>query len=183
MLVLGDGAFQRCLSHESRTFMNGISAVIKEALETPLASSTMWAYNKKTSAMKQKEGLHENETLPATWPWTPEVLEINFCFFLWSISVQFSCLVMSDSLWHHGLQPPGFPVHHPLPEFTQTLVYWVSDAIQPSHLLSSLSPSTLNLCQHQSLFRWVSSSHQVAKVLEFQLQHQSFQWTPRTDLL
>ena len=104
MLVLGDGAFQRCLSHESRTFMNGISALIKEALETSLASSTMWAYNKKTSATKQKEGLHENKTLPATWSWTPEVLEINFCFFLWSISVQFSCLVMSDSLWHHGLQ-------------------------------------------------------------------------------
>ena len=76
----------------------------------------------------------------------------------------------------------GLPVHHQLPEFTQTHVHWVGDAIQPSHPLSSLSP-TFNLSQHQGLFQWVSSLHQVAKVLEFQLQHQSFQWTLRTDLL
>ena len=72
---------------------------------------------------------------------------------------------------------PGLPVHHQLPEFTQTRVHWVSDTIQPSHPLSSPSPPTFNLSQHQDLFKWVSSSHQVAKVLEFQLQHQSFQWT------
>ena len=74
---------------------------------------------------------------------------------------------------------PGLPVHHQLPEFTQTHVHWVSDAIQPSHPLSSPSPA-LNLSQHHGLFQWVSSSHQVAKVLESQLQHHSFQWTPRT---
>ena len=74
-------------------------------------------------------------------------------------------------------------VHHQLPEFTQTHVHWVSDAIQASHPLSCPSPPALNTSQHQSLFKWVSSSHQVAKVLEFQLQHQSLQWTPRTDLL
>ena len=78
---------------------------------------------------------------------------------------------------------PGLPVHHQLPELTQTHVHGVGDAIQPSHPLSSPSPPALNLSQHQSLFQWVSSSHQVAKALEFQLQHQSFQWTPRTDLL
>ena len=72
---------------------------------------------------------------------------------------------------------PGFPVHHQLPESTQTHVHWAGDAIQPSHPLSSPSPLTLNLFQHQGLFKWVSSSHQVAKVLEFELQHQSFQWT------
>ena len=72
---------------------------------------------------------------------------------------------------------PGLPVHHHLPESTQTHVHWVDDAIQPSHPLSSPSPPALNLSQHQGLFKWVSSSHQVAKVLEFQLQHQSFQWT------
>ena len=71
---------------------------------------------------------------------------------------------------------PGFPVHHQLPESTQTHVHWVSDAIQPSHPLSSPSPPAPNPSQHQGLFKWVSSSHQVAKVLEFQLQHQSFQW-------
>ena len=69
-----------------------------------------------------------------------------------------------------------------LQEFTQTHVHWISDAIQPSHPVSSPSP-TLSLSQHQGLFQWVSSSHQVAKVLEFQLQHQSFQWIFRTDFL
>ena len=75
------------------------------------------------------------------------------------------------------------PCYHQLLESTQTHVHWVSDAIQPSHPLLSPSSPALNLFQHQSLFQWVSSSHQVAKVLEFQLQHQSFQWTPRTNLL
>ena len=78
---------------------------------------------------------------------------------------------------------PGLPVHHQLPEFTQTHVHRVGDAIQPAHPLSAPSPPALNVSQHRGLFKSVSSSHQVAKVLEFQLQHQSFQWTPRTDLL
>ena len=75
---------------------------------------------------------------------------------------------------------PGLPVHHQLPEFTQTHVHWVGDAIQPSHPLSSPSPPAFHLFQHQGLFNWVSSSHKVAKVLEFQLRHQSFQWIFRT---
>ena len=66
---------------------------------------------------------------------------------------------------------PGLPVHHQLPELAQTHVHRVSDAIQPFHPLSTPSPPALNLSQHQGLFKWVSSSHQVAKVLEFQLQH------------
>ena len=78
---------------------------------------------------------------------------------------------------------PGFPVHHQLSESTQTHVHQVDDAIQPSHPLLSPSPPALNLSQHQGLFKWVSSSHQVAKVLEFQLQHLSFQWTFRTAFL
>ena len=94
--------------------------------------------------------------------------------FLLTHSVQFSHLVMSDSLWPHELQ---------LLEFTQTHIHRVGDAIQPSHPLSSPSPSAPNPSQHQSLFQWVNSSHQVAKVLEFQLQHHSFQRTPRTNLL
>ena len=68
---------------------------------------------------------------------------------------------------------PGLPVHQQLPELTQIHVHWVGDAIQSSYPLSSPSPPVLNLSQHQSLFQWVSSSHQVAKVLEFQLQPQS----------
>ena len=74
----------------------------------------------------------------------------------------------------------SFPVYHQLSELTQTHVHWVSDAIQPSHPLSSPSP-TFNLSQHQGLFRWVGSLHQVATVLE--LWHQSFQWIFRVDFL
>ena len=68
----------------------------------------------------------------------------------------------------------GFPVHHQLQEFTQTHIHWVGDAIQPSQPLLFPSPPALNLSQHQGLFKWVSTLHQVAKVLEFQLQHQFF---------
>ena len=83
-------------------------------------------------------------------------------------SVAQSCLSLCDPM---DCSMPGFPVYHQLLEFVQTHVHWVSDAIQPSHPLSSTSP-TFNLSHHQGLFQWVSSSHQVAKVLEFQLQHQ-----------
>ena len=78
---------------------------------------------------------------------------------------------------------PGLPVHHQLPESTQTHVHWVGDAIQPSHPLSSPSPPARNPAQNQGLFKWISSLHQVTKVLDFQLQHQSFQWIFRTDFL
>ena len=83
-------------------------------------------------------------------------------------SVTQSCLTLCDPL---NRSTPGLPVHHQLPEFTQTHVHRVNDAIQPSHPLSSPSPSALNPSQHQSLFQWVNSLHEVAKVLEFQLQH------------
>ena len=95
-------------------------------------------------------------------------------------SVAQSCLTLCDPM---NRSTPGLPVHHQLLEFTQTHVHWIGDAIQPSHPLSSPSPPVLNLSQHQGLFKWVSSSHQVAKVLEFQLQHQSFWWLFRTDFL
>ena len=87
-------------------------------------------------------------------------------------SVQsFSCVWSSDPM---DCSMPGFPVHHQIPEFTQTHVHWVDDAIQPFHPLSSPSDPTFKLSQYQGLFKWLSSSHQVAKVLEFQFQHQSF---------
>ena len=88
---------------------------------------------------------------------------------IWLRSVQFSRSVMSNSLWPHGLRHTSLPVHHQLPKITQTHVHWVGDAIQPSHPLSSPSPPTFNLSQHQGFFKWVSYLHQVAKVLEFQL--------------
>ena len=71
---------------------------------------------------------------------------------------------------------PGFPIHHQLLELAQIRVHRVGHAIQPSHPLSSSSPPDFKLSQHQSLYQWVSSSHQVTKIFEFQLQHQSFQW-------
>ena len=86
-----------------------------------------------------------------------------------------SCPTLCDPM---NRSPPGFPVHHQLLEFTQTHAHRVCDAIQPSHPLSSPAPPAPNPSQHQGLFQWVSSSHEVAKVLEFQLQHQSFQLTP-----
>ena len=93
------------------------------------------------------------------------------------VSVQFSsvpqlCPIPWDPMDH---STPGLPVHHQIPESTQTHIHWVGDAIQSSHPLLSPSPPAFNLSQHQGLFKWVSSSHQVAKVLEFQLQHQPFQ--------
>ena len=99
------------------------------------------------------------------------------------ISVQFSHSVVSDSLRPHESQHARPPCPSPTPEFTQTHVHRVADAIQPSHPLSSPFPPAPNPSQHQGLFQWVNSLHEVAKVLEFQLQHQSFQWTPRTGLL
>ena len=95
-------------------------------------------------------------------------------------SVTQSCPTLCDPM---DCRTPGLPVHHQLPELIQSHVHWISDAIQPSHLLSSPSLPTFNLSQHQGLFKWVSSLHQVAKVLEFQLQYQSFQWIFRTDFL
>ena len=97
-------------------------------------------------------------------------------------TVQFSRSVVSDSLRPHELQHSRPPCPSPTPEATQTHVHLVSDTIQPSHPLSSPSPPVLNFSQHQGLFKWVSPSHQEAKVLELQLQYQSSQWTPRTDL-
>ena len=95
-------------------------------------------------------------------------------------SVAQSCPTLRDTMI---CSTPGLPVHHRLPEFTQTHVHRVSDAIQPSHPLSSPSPLAPNPSQHQSLFKWVNPSHEVAKVLEFQLQHHSLQRNPRADLL
>ena len=102
-----------------------------------------------------------------------------------TISVQFSSVTQSCPTLCNPMNwsMPGLPVHHQLQEFTQTHAHRVGDAIQPSHPLSSPSPPSPNPSQHQGLFQWVISNHEVAKVLEFQLQQQSIQWTPRTDLL
>ena len=110
-------------------------------------------------------------------------------FVLWILtliqfsSIQFSHSVLSDSLRPHGLQHTRPPCPSPTPRVylnSCSLSRW---CLQPSHPLSSPSPPAFNLSQHQDLFKWVSSSHLVAQVLKFQLQHQSFQWIFRTDFL
>ena len=99
-------------------------------------------------------------------------------------SVQFSVSVMSDSLSPHGLQHARLPCPSLMSiTHAQTHVHRVDDAIQPSHPLSSPSPPAFNLSQHQGLIKWISSFYQMARVLELQLQHQSFQWIFRTDFL
>ena len=106
-------------------------------------------------------------------------------YFIRCIS-QFSSIQSLSRVWlcdPINCSMPDLPVHHHLPELTQTHVHWVGDAIQPSHPLSSPSPPALNPSQHQSLLQWVNSSHELAKFLEFQLQHHSLQRNPRADLL
>ena len=104
---------------------------------------------------------------------------VDVCFIYFS-SVAQSCPTLCDPM---NRSTPGLPVHHKLPESTQIHVHQVSNAIEPSYPLSSPSSPALSLSQHQGLFKWVSCSYQMAKVLEFQLQHQSLQWTLRTDFL
>ena len=96
---------------------------------------------------------------------THSICPTSFILSVMSVQSQL-CLTLCNPM---DCSTPGLPVHHQLLKFTQTHVHWVGDAIQPSHLLSSTSPPAFNLSQHQGLFRWVSSSHQMAKVLGFQL--------------
>ena len=107
----------------------------------------------------------------------------TYCWrlFLFSRSVVSDSVTLCDPM---DFSIPVFPVLHHTPKSAQTHVHWAGDAIQPSHPLSPPpSPPAFNLSQHQGFFQWVSSSHEVAKVLEFQLQHQSFQWLFRADVL
>ena len=124
---------------------------------------------------------------PCSFPYLPNrVGPIQYPLDLctsWNIqfsSVAQSCLTLCDPMDH---SMPGLPVHHQLPDFIQIHVHWVGEDIQPSHPLLSPPPPAFSLSQHQGLFQWVSSSHQLTKVLELQLQHQSFQWVFRTDVL
>ena len=149
----------------------------------------------------KKEKLKKKPTLQHFDKWTADIQYLSFLYELIFIACkhnsshisnmtlffkfQFSSVAQScPTLWDPmDCGTPGLPLHHQSLEFTQTHVHWVGDAIQPSHPLSSPSLPAFNLSQHQGLFKWVSSSHQVAKVLEFQLQHQSFQWIFKTDPL
>ena len=157
------------------------TATIENSMEVPQNKTTTWSrYPSSGYVCKWNETtvwksyLHPHDyysiiyhsqnietTFPVDW-W------ITWCKCTIECSVQFSRSVMSDSLQLHELQH-AIPVHHQLPEFFQTHIHRVSDAVQPSHPLSSPSPPAPNPSQHRSLFQWVRSSHVVAKVLEFQL--------------
>ena len=132
--------------------------------------------NNKTMSLgkkEQEEIWHWNDSTKNRVPFPFHCFKCKKPFVSYEInyfsSVQFSRLVVSDSLWPKNCPTPGFPVHHQLPEFTQTQVHWVGDAIKPSHPLLSPSPPAPNPSQHQSLYQWVNSSHEMAKLLEFQL--------------
>ena len=150
-----ESAASRPCVFEWRGYLNGTGSRLKQFV----FPSNYWVHRIKRTAESLISGLSISVTLS---------------------SVTQSCPTLCDPMNHSS---PGLPVHHQLPEFTQTHVHRVGDAIQPSHPLSSPSPPAPNPSQHPGLFQWVNSSHEVAKVLEFQLQHHSFQWTPRTDLL
>ena len=160
----------------------------------------IWGKITTTNKRVGKYKFHWAKNKDCWWKWTcqsfqlsyppvsatrPPICAIDKQFFSTVCVVQFSsvaqlCPSLCDPM---DCSTPGLPVCQQLPEPTQTHVHWVSNAIQPSHPLLSPSSPAFNLSQHQGLFKWVSSSYQVAKILEFQLQHQSFQWIFRTDLL
>ena len=115
--------------------------------------------------------------------WWERLTEGKICSTGWGCA-QFSSVTPCPTCCNPmNCSTPGLPVHHQLPEFTQTHVHQVGYAIQPSHPLSSPSPPDPNPSQQQGLFQWVNSLHDVAKVLELQLQHQSLQWIFRTNFL
>ena len=122
---------------------------------------------------------HEQRSLAGYSPWDCKVSDVTEQLSTQAPMLLFVHSVMSDSLQPHGLQHARLPC----PSLSQTHVHWVGDATQPSHPLLSPSPPAFSLSQHQGLFQWVSSSHQVARVLELQLQHQFFRQIVRVDFL
>ena len=129
-----------------------------------------WAKVPDRLCRNHMEVLSAQKTLPLVFLCVSVSVPCCWC------SVTQLCLALCESV---DCSTPGFSVLPHFLELAQTHVYWVDDAIQPSHPLSSPSPPAFNLSQHQGLFQWVDSLHQVAKVLELQLQDQSFQWTLR----
>ena len=148
-----------------------LSSMDPSAYSYPLTHSSFHPSSQPLSHPPIYQSSHTPITYSPTCPPTHPLiyLSIHPQFFCSQFSsVTQSCLTLCDAM---DCSTPGLPAHHQLPEFTEIHVHWVGDAIQPSHPLSSPSPPTLNLSQHQCLFKWVSSLYQVAKILEFQLQH------------
>ena len=145
-------------------------------LENSMDRGAWWAtvHGVTESDMTEWLSTHIQYLRQMSWISMCQCVDINSILLMFNTtnySVQFSSVAQSCPTLCHPMNrsTPGLPVHHQLPEFTQTHVHRVGDAIQPSHLLSFPSPPAPNPSQHQSLFQWVNSSHEVAKVLEFQL--------------
>ena len=150
------------------------TVVLEKTLESPLDCKEIQPVHPKGDQSWVIIGRSDVEAETAIF-WPPDVK-------IWLIgkdpvTVAESCPILCS------LTDCSMPVHHQLPEFTQIHVHLFGDAIQSLHPLSFPSPPPFNVSQHQGLFKWVSSLHQVVKVLEFQLQHQSFQWIFRADFL
>ena len=153
--------------------------------QTSLSYRLLWTTCKLHKVNKKKSIFNVYSINIHTCKFTFNSLNFSSSLLLLISSVQFSlvtqsCLTLKNP---RNRNRPSLPVHHQLPESTQTHVRQVVNTIQPLQPLSSPSPPATNLSHYQGIFKWVSSSHEVAKVLEFQLQDQSFQWTPRRDLL
>ena len=160
-----------------------VTSALKEAPGRLLAPSTTWGYREKFTVC-------HDSTFTRTQPyWHPDLellvsrtVRNRFLLFMnYSVSsVAQLCPTLCDPM---DCSKPGFPVHHQFLDFAQTHGLLVGNAVHLSHPLLSPSPPAFNLFQHQGLFKWVSILHQVAKVFELQLQHQSLQWIFRVDFL
>ena len=173
-LLVQEGKVEWCMLISSSESIK-IATICWTIIDRRMLKSTKKGYPTPKTKKSYQSGRGTIKTksnpIPAWWV-THRLSSVQF------ISVTQSCLTLCNPM---DCSMPGFSVHHQLPKPTQTHVHCIGDDIQPSHPLSFPSPPTFNLSQHQGLFQWISSSHQVAKVLEFQFQHQSFQWIFRTD--
>ena len=183
-----------CASHEAKNFTGNPSKLIstrkqqityyrpdvtnKDVTTTGMGCHSLWSRGSSRPRDRTQVSCIASRLLPSEPPGKPQHYPVQK-----RTSVELLIHVRVFATPWIAAHQPGLPVHHQLPEFTYTHAHRVGNAIQPSHPLSHPSPPAPNPSQHQSLFQWVNSSHEVAKVLKFQLQHQSFQWTPRTDLL
>ena len=161
----------RCPSNSSRNWiMSTVAWVNLKASSFPMEKTGATSQHLEWSILRDSE--HEDSGSHTHITDQQKMVRKYFCSKFLNVgvirfsSVSQSCLTLCDTMYR---STPGLPVHHQLLEFTQTHVHLVSDAIQPSHPLSSPSPLAPNPSQHQGLFQWVNSSHEVAKVLELQL--------------
>ena len=160
----GSSRFTYCWSLAWRLWLNILKCLVSYSMANTFMILCLVCYGSSFSNTVPMKGLWEYYSM---FPCK------SFAICLWPLYLKVSSLVSSvaqscTTLYNPmNCSTPGLPVHHQLPEFTQTHVHWVSDAIQPSHPLLSPSPPAFNLSQHQGLFKWVSSLNQVAKLLEF----------------